>query len=164
MRDERGPAGREDRVYRVVRTDREAVRQPCRVDRVVRIVEDAAEQALLRGNVNAIFTNLSRRNQGLIRRQLGLITTLENKELDPEALGELFELDHLATRMRRNAESLLVLVDERTPRPRPTSFRINRPRPWYSQLWMRADTCPSERPIRPRAASSSRAFVSTLRS
>ncbi|WP_246143840.1 sensor histidine kinase [Actinacidiphila oryziradicis] len=78
----------------------------------------ATEQAVLRRNTSESLANLGRRNQGLIRRQLGLITTLENKELDPEALGELFELDHLATRMRRNAESLLVLVDERTPRPR----------------------------------------------
>lgn len=53
---------------------------------------------------------LGRRNQALISRQLGLITALERQEIDPDALGELFELDHLATRMRRNAESLLVLT------------------------------------------------------
>ncbi|GAA1501481.1 nitrate- and nitrite sensing domain-containing protein [Kitasatospora kazusensis] len=72
----------------------------------------AAEQALLRGNVNAIFTNLSRRSQGLIQRQLALITELENNEADPDQLESLFRLDHLATRMRRNGENLLVLAGE----------------------------------------------------
>ena len=72
----------------------------------------AAEQALLRGNVNAIFTNLSRRNQCLIERQLTLITDLENNEADPDQLENLFKLDHLATRMRRNGENLLVLAGE----------------------------------------------------
>ncbi|WP_329316859.1 sensor histidine kinase [Streptomyces sp. NBC_01262] len=76
----------------------------------------AAEQAVLRRNTTESLANLGRRNQGLIRRQLGLITRLENQELDPDALAELFELDHLATRMRRNAESLLVLVGQHTPR------------------------------------------------
>lgn len=70
----------------------------------------AAEQAMLRGNVNAIFTNLSRRNQSLIEGQLTLITELENNEGEPEQLESLFKLDHLATRMRRNGENLLVLA------------------------------------------------------
>ncbi|MFE9429334.1 nitrate- and nitrite sensing domain-containing protein [Kitasatospora sp. NPDC006697] len=72
----------------------------------------AAEQALLRGNLNAIFSNLSRRSQGLIQRQLALITDLENNEADPDQLENLFKLDHLATRMRRNGENLLVLAGE----------------------------------------------------
>ncbi|MFI0722565.1 nitrate- and nitrite sensing domain-containing protein [Streptomyces sp. NPDC021224] len=72
----------------------------------------ASEQALLRGNVNAIFTNLSLRNQGLIQRQLELITDLENNEADPDQLESLFRMDHLATRMRRNGENLLVLAGE----------------------------------------------------
>ncbi|PIM71854.1 hypothetical protein CTU88_15445 [Streptomyces sp. JV178] len=72
----------------------------------------AAEQALLRGNINAIFTNLSRRNQSLIEGQLTLITDLENNEADPDQLENLFKLDHLATRMRRNGENLLVLAGE----------------------------------------------------
>ncbi|MEU6626641.1 nitrate- and nitrite sensing domain-containing protein [Streptomyces litmocidini] len=72
----------------------------------------AAEQAMLRGNVNAIFTNLSRRNQSLIEGQLTLITDLENNEADPDQLENLFKLDHLATRMRRNGENLLVLAGE----------------------------------------------------
>ncbi|GAA4827570.1 nitrate- and nitrite sensing domain-containing protein [Streptomyces ziwulingensis] len=72
----------------------------------------ASEQALLRGNINAIFTNLSRRNQSLIEGQLTLITELENNEAEPDQLESLFRLDHLATRMRRNGENLLVLAGE----------------------------------------------------
>ncbi|MDH6488972.1 nitrate- and nitrite sensing domain-containing protein [Streptomyces sp. SAI-127] len=77
----------------------------------------AAQQAGLRRNTTESLANLGRRNQSLVRRQLGLITRLERQELDPDALAELFELDHLATRMRRNAESLLVLAGQNPPRP-----------------------------------------------
>jgi signal transduction histidine kinase len=77
----------------------------------------AAQQASLRRNTTESLANLGRRNQNLVRRQLGLITRLERQELDPDALGELFELDHLATRMQRNAESLLVLAGQNPPRP-----------------------------------------------
>jgi signal transduction histidine kinase len=69
----------------------------------------ATEQALLRDNINSIFVNLSRRSQALVERQLALIDRLEQDEQDPDQLASLFELDHLATRMRRNSESLLVL-------------------------------------------------------
>src|SRR5699024_7559252 len=69
----------------------------------------AAEQALLRENVNGIFVNLSRRSQRLVERQLGVIDGLESDEQDPDQLASLFELDHLATRLRRNSENLLVL-------------------------------------------------------
>ncbi|MDI5962823.1 nitrate- and nitrite sensing domain-containing protein [Streptomyces sp. SL13] len=88
----------------------------------------AAEQAMLRGNVNAIFTNLSLRNQGLIQRQLALITDLENNEADPDQLASLFRLDHLATRMRRNGENLLVLAGEEAGR------QWNRPVPLVDVL------------------------------
>ncbi|MGV9313183.1 nitrate- and nitrite sensing domain-containing protein [Streptomyces sp. NPDC003691] len=88
----------------------------------------AAEQAMLRGNVNAIFTNLSRRNQSLIEGQLTLITELENNEADPEQLDNLFRLDHLATRMRRNGENLLVLAGEEPGR------RWNQPVPLVDVL------------------------------
>lgn len=69
----------------------------------------AADEAVLRGNINAMFVNLSRRSQSLIERQLRLIEELEQSERDEEQLGNLFRLDHLATRMRRNCENLLVL-------------------------------------------------------
>lgn len=77
----------------------------------------ASEQALVRRNITSALANLGRRNQNLLRRQLGLISEFERAELDPSALANLFELDHLATRMRRNAESLLVLVGQTSPRP-----------------------------------------------
>ncbi|WP_018638951.1 nitrate- and nitrite sensing domain-containing protein [Parafrankia elaeagni] len=76
----------------------------------------ASEQAVLRNNVNAMFVNLSRRSQGLVERQLRLIDDLENREQDPDQLANLFKLDHLATRMRRNNESLLVLAGTDTAR------------------------------------------------
>jgi signal transduction histidine kinase len=69
----------------------------------------ASNEALLRGNVNAMFVNLSRRSQSLIERQLRLIEDLEQSEQDSTRLDSLFKLDHLATRMRRNGENLLVL-------------------------------------------------------
>nr|WP_202507459.1 nitrate- and nitrite sensing domain-containing protein [Amycolatopsis rubida] len=69
----------------------------------------AAEQAMLRENVNAMFVNLSQRSQDLVERQLSVLDRMEAGEQDPETLGGLFELDHLATRMRRNSENLLVL-------------------------------------------------------
>ncbi|MGY4102463.1 nitrate- and nitrite sensing domain-containing protein [Nocardia sp. R16R-3T] len=78
--------------------------------------ELASAQALIRRNTTESMANLARRNQNLVRRQLGLISEFEREELDPKALSNLFELDHLATRMRRNAESLLVLVGEASPR------------------------------------------------
>jgi signal transduction histidine kinase len=70
----------------------------------------ASDEAALRGNVNAMFVNLSRRTQSLVQRQIGLIDDLEQGEQDSERLGNLFRLDHLATRMRRNSENLLVLA------------------------------------------------------
>jgi signal transduction histidine kinase len=79
-------------------------------------VKLAVEQAVMRHNTAESLANLGRRNQNLVRRQLGFISALEREESDPNALANLFELDHLATRMRRNAESLLVLVGEHSPR------------------------------------------------
>jgi Nitrate and nitrite sensing/HAMP domain len=69
----------------------------------------ATEQAALRRSIGDMFTNLARRSQTLIDRQLELIDDLERNETDPETLEHLFRLDHLATRMRRNAEDLIVL-------------------------------------------------------
>jgi signal transduction histidine kinase len=72
-------------------------------------VRSAAEEASLRSNLRNIFVNLSRRSQGLVERQLRLMEQLEQRADDPEALANLFKLDHLATRMRRNNENLMVL-------------------------------------------------------
>jgi signal transduction histidine kinase len=76
----------------------------------------AADEAMLRGNLNAMFVNLSRRSQSLIERQLSLIDNLEQSEQDPDRLSSLFRLDHLATRMRRNSENLLVLAGHEASR------------------------------------------------
>jgi signal transduction histidine kinase len=70
----------------------------------------AANEAALRGNVNAMFVNLSRRSQSLVERQIRLIDDLEQGEQDSDRLSSLFQMDHLATRMRRNSENLLVLA------------------------------------------------------
>lgn len=79
-------------------------------------VEVANQQReTVRTGISDLFINLARRNQPLITRQLSVIDSLENEERDPDRLGSLFTLDHLATRMRRNSDSLLVLagVDEK---------------------------------------------------
>ncbi|NUT39356.1 MAG: sensor histidine kinase, partial [Thermoactinospora sp.] len=76
----------------------------------------AGEESRLRSNVNAMFVNLSRRSQTLVERQITLIDGLEQGEQDEQRLGNLFKLDHLATRMRRNSENLLVLAGQEPPR------------------------------------------------
>ena len=72
-------------------------------------IQVATEQAALRKSIGDMFLNLARRSQSLIDRQLELIDDLERTEADPDALDNLFKLDHLATRMRRNSEDLIVL-------------------------------------------------------
>ncbi|HET8684884.1 MAG TPA: ATP-binding protein [Micromonosporaceae bacterium] len=76
----------------------------------------AAEQAVMRRNVNAMFVNFARRSQLLVERQLELLDDLEQEEDDPDQLANLFRLDHLAARMRRNDENLLVLAGGDTGR------------------------------------------------
>ena len=73
-------------------------------------IQLATEQARLRSQVSAMFETLSRRSTSLINQQLGLIENLERDEDDPRRLESLFRLDHLAARIRRNGESLLVLA------------------------------------------------------
>ncbi|SDP24814.1 sensor histidine kinase [Lentzea jiangxiensis] len=72
-------------------------------------VKSVIEQAGMRANMRNIFVNLSRRSQSLVERQLKLMEELEKYEEDPDQLANLFKLDHLATRMRRNNENLMVL-------------------------------------------------------
>ncbi|MFC8845356.1 MULTISPECIES: nitrate- and nitrite sensing domain-containing protein [unclassified Micromonospora] len=84
-------------------------------------VSVAVEQATMRRNVNLMFVNLARRSQVLVERQLELLDGLEREESDPDQLENLFKLDHLAARMRRNDESLLVLAGSESTR------RWNRP-------------------------------------
>jgi signal transduction histidine kinase len=73
-------------------------------------------EAAQRQSISDLFVNLARRNQSLLDRQLALISELEQQENKPQALSDLFQLDHLATRIRRNAESLLVLSGDEPPR------------------------------------------------
>ncbi|MET8384015.1 nitrate- and nitrite sensing domain-containing protein [Streptosporangium canum] len=78
----------------------------------------AAEESELRSNISAMFVNLSRRTQTLVERQISLIDGLEKGEEDGGRLADLFKLDHLATRMRRNSENLLVLAGHEPARRR----------------------------------------------
>ncbi len=95
-----------------------------------------------------MFVNLSRRSQGLIERQLRLIEELEQSERDEEQLANLFRLDHLATRMRRNSENLLVLGGQEQVR------RWNKPVPLIDVV--RASLSEVEQYERCRAAGSRR--------
>ncbi|MGK5445179.1 nitrate- and nitrite sensing domain-containing protein [Micromonospora sp. URMC 105] len=72
-------------------------------------VRTAVEQAELRRNVREVFLSLARRTQALVHRQLTLLDAMERREHDAAELEDLFRVDHLATRMRRNAENLIVL-------------------------------------------------------
>lgn len=76
----------------------------------------AAGQALLRRDISAVFAALARRSQALVGRQLKLIDKLEATETDPDTLDWLYKLDHLAARMRRNDENLLVLSGDEPAR------------------------------------------------
>lgn len=81
----------------------------------------AAEQAEMHSAYSGVFVNLSRRSQSLVQRQLQLIERLERDEEDADRLAMLFQLDHLATRMRRNNENLMMLsgaeIGRRSGRP-----------------------------------------------
>jgi Nitrate and nitrite sensing/Histidine kinase-, DNA gyrase B-, and HSP90-like ATPase/HAMP domain len=100
-----------------IRVDPIGINSKDEIGQVAQAVDDiqqvavrlATEQAGLRRSIGDMFTNLARRSQTLIDRQLELIDDLERNETDPETLEHLFRLDHLATRMRRNAEDLIVL-------------------------------------------------------
>jgi signal transduction histidine kinase len=83
----------------------------------------ATDEAELRSKVNAVFLNFGHRTQELVTSQLGHIDDLEARTEDPDTLSDLFLLDHLATRLRRNAESLVVMAGADSPRPwtRPVS-------------------------------------------
>jgi signal transduction histidine kinase len=69
----------------------------------------AVERAELASGISGVFVNLARRSQVLVHRQLSLLDSMERRAEDPNELGDLFRLDHLTTRMRRHAESLIIL-------------------------------------------------------
>ncbi|MGW6054884.1 sensor histidine kinase [Streptomyces sp. NPDC055189] len=69
----------------------------------------AIERAELASGISGVFVNLARRSQVLVHRQLSLLDSMERRSDDPNELSDLFRLDHLTTRMRRHAESLIIL-------------------------------------------------------
>jgi signal transduction histidine kinase len=72
-------------------------------------VDAAVGQARLREGIGEVFRNLARRSQSLLHRQLALLDRMERRTEDPQELADLFRIDHLTTRMRRHAESLIIL-------------------------------------------------------
>jgi signal transduction histidine kinase len=113
-----------ERLRRGDDVDVQAESPPPRTDRITEIasvaraftavqrtaVEAAVGQARLRKGVNQVFVSLSLRSQSLLHRQLSMLDDMERATSDPVALGDLFRLDHLTTRMRRHAEGLLILA------------------------------------------------------
>lgn len=81
-----------------------------RAELQVHTADLAAQLEKLKNTVHHTFVNLSLRTLGLVERQLGVIESLEEREQDPERLGTLFKLDHMATVMRRHSENMLVLA------------------------------------------------------
>ncbi|TDC67971.1 HAMP domain-containing protein [Actinomadura sp. GC306] len=74
------------------------------------VVRSAEGEAAARRGISEVFVNLARRNQALLHRQLSLLDSMERRTEDPSELSDLFRLDHLATRMRRHAEGLVILA------------------------------------------------------
>jgi hypothetical protein len=75
-------------------------------------VEAAVDEARVRRGINDVFRNLARRSQALLERQMALLDSLERRASEPDDLEGLFRIDHLTTRMRRHAESLIVLAGD----------------------------------------------------
>ncbi|HTZ25454.1 MAG TPA: nitrate- and nitrite sensing domain-containing protein [Streptosporangiaceae bacterium] len=75
-------------------------------------VEAAVDEARVRRGINDVFRNLARRSQALLERQVALLDSLERRASEPDDLEGLFRIDHLTTRMRRHAESLIVLAGD----------------------------------------------------
>ncbi|MGK5677087.1 sensor histidine kinase, partial [Micromonospora sp. URMC 106] len=73
-------------------------------------VRSAVDEVTLRRGLNEVFLNIARRSQGLVHRQLALLDRMERHTEDPDELAELFRVDHLATRLRRHAEDLVILA------------------------------------------------------
>jgi signal transduction histidine kinase len=73
-------------------------------------VASAVEEASVRQGMNEVFLNIARRSQTLLHRQLSLLDGMERRTEEPDDLADLFRVDHLATRMRRHAEDLVILA------------------------------------------------------
>ncbi|WP_227980152.1 sensor histidine kinase [Nocardia spumae] len=75
----------------------------------VAAVSAAVAESNTRAGINTVFLDIAHRSQALVHRQLALLDQAERREEDPDQLELLFQLDHLATRARRNAENLIIL-------------------------------------------------------
>ncbi|HZD38166.1 MAG TPA: nitrate- and nitrite sensing domain-containing protein, partial [Actinomycetes bacterium] len=97
-------------IMRIGETARDEIGEVARAFDVIHMVavDLATEQAALRRSISEMFLNLARRSQTLIDRLLEQLDDLE-READPDTLEKLFGVDHLATRLRRTAEGLIVL-------------------------------------------------------
>ena len=114
------PTAREERPIVQVEGSDEIAEVSERLNDIRRATESVALQQddLLQSGISDMFVNLARRNQTLVDRQLEVIDQLESNERDSDRLAQMYRVDHLATRMRRNAESLLVLAGQSSPRRR----------------------------------------------
>ncbi|MBE4733446.1 sensor histidine kinase [Streptomyces caniscabiei] len=81
-------------------------------------------QMLSRRNVAEMFGNVGRRVSNLTTRQLSLIDAVEREETDPDLLDQLYRIDHIAVRLQRNADSLMLLagIRETDVEARPTTL------------------------------------------
>ncbi|WP_280485426.1 sensor histidine kinase [Nocardia cyriacigeorgica] len=84
----------------------------------------ASDQAQMRTQVNDMFETLARRSKSLVDHQLTLIEAMEYDEKDPRLLENLFRLDHLAARMRRNGDNLLILAGTKQRRAKSAPVEI----------------------------------------
>ncbi|MFR9750862.1 ATP-binding protein [Nocardia sp. 004] len=108
------------------------VRSAEEIGQLARAVDDihgqalrlASEQAKMRSQVNDMFETLARRSKSLVDHQLSLIEAMEYDEKDPRLLENLFRLDHLAARMRRNGDNLLILAGTKQRRVRSVPVEI----------------------------------------
>src|SRR6266536_1228509 len=73
-------------------------------------VAAAVAEARLRRGISKTFIIIARRAQELLHQQLALLDGMERRISDPADLDDLLRVDHLATRMRRHAEDLAILV------------------------------------------------------
>lgn len=109
------PAGERVKVPEVEPVDQSGISEVDEIavainDVQVRALDLAAGQAIVRHNSAESLVNVARRLQGLVGRQIEMIDRVERDEMDPDRLESVYALDHLATRIRRNAESLVVLA------------------------------------------------------
>ncbi len=73
-------------------------------------IQSAVDEAAARRGLRKVFLNIARRSQALLHRQLAFIDQMEHRTTDPQELEALYRIDHLATRMRRHAEDLVILA------------------------------------------------------